>query len=124
MDARQQARSSRKQELLLELSELMIEEQVEEGVFLGTPHFSVIELAAIKLGNDLSRKVQERGAREVAASCESHAPCPTCQSPCPVEFTDRKVTGVSGPINLTETKSHCRKCRRSFFPSAGGDGTE
>ena len=37
MDAKTETRQTRKQELLLELAELMVEEQVEEGVFLGTP---------------------------------------------------------------------------------------
>ena len=36
MDAAQQARSEKKKELLIQLAELMIEEQVEEGVFLNT----------------------------------------------------------------------------------------
>lgn len=56
MDAAQQARSKKKKELLIQLAELMIEEQVEEGVFLNTPHYSIIELAAANLGRELSRE--------------------------------------------------------------------
>ncbi len=37
MDAAEQARQSKKQELLKQPAELMVEEQVEQGVFLGTP---------------------------------------------------------------------------------------
>lgn len=122
MDAAQQARSEEKQELLMRLAELMIEEQVEEGVFLGTPHFSIIELAAANLGRELSREAQSRAAREIAANFEQKADCPTCNWSCDVRSQGRQVTSISGPIDLTETVADCPKCRRSFFPSACGDG--
>jgi hypothetical protein len=118
MDAVQQTRSEEKQELLMRLAELMIEEQVEEGVFLGTPHFSIIELAAANLGRELSREAQQRAAREIAANYEQQADCPTCNSSCDVRNEQRQVTSISGPIDLTETVADCPKCRRSFFPSA------
>ena len=122
MDASQDARARRKEELLTELAELMIEEQVEQGVFLGTPHYSVIERAAMKLGRDLSRQSQERAAREVAARCDTEATCPTCQSRCPVKIQERDVTSVDGRLRLTEAMAECLHCRRSFFPSAGSNG--
>jgi len=122
MDAAQQTRQSRKQELLLELAELMIEEQVEQGVFLNTPHYSVIELAAMNLGRELSREAQQRGAREIAASCDTRATCPTCRTACDVRVETRNVTSLSGSVELAESVADCPKCRRSFFPSAGGDG--
>lgn len=122
MDASTEARESRKKELLRELAELTIEEQVEEGVFLGTPHYSVIELTAINLGRELSREAQQRASREIAATCKSQAACPTCKAVCEVRVEKRDVTSLSGPVELTETVADCPKCRRSFFPSAGGDG--
>ena len=122
MDATGESRNRKKKELLTELAEIMIEEQVEEGVFLGTPHYSVIERAAVTLGHQLSRQAQERAAREVAANCEPQAACPTCQTGCRVEISKRSLTSVSGPVELTESVAHCQKCRRSFFPSAGCDG--
>lgn len=122
MDAEKHTRQGRKKELLLELAELMIEEQVEEGVFLGTPHYSVIELAAVNLGRELSREAQQRASREVAANCASQAACPTCKTACDVGIVKREVTSISGPVELAETVADCPKCRRSFFPSAGGDG--
>ena len=123
MDAARQARDRKKNDLLAQLAELMIEEQVEEGVFLNTPHYSVIELAAVNLGRELSREAQQRAAREVAANCEPHAVCPTCHSPCDVEIKERQVTSISGPVKLTEATAHCHKCRRFFFPSASCNGT-
>lgn len=122
MDANQEARQQRKQELLRELAELQTEEMVEEGVFLGTPHYSIIEMQATTLGRELSRKAQERGAREVAANCNPKAACPTCQSPCQVETKKRQVTSRDGPVELTETVCRCQKCRRSFFPAASRPG--
>ena len=122
MDAAQQARERRRKELLAELAELMIDEQVEQGVFLETPHYSVIERAAMKLGRDLSRQAQERGSREVAANCDAEAACPTCQGACPVETKKREVTSTDGPVELTEAVAFCRSCKRSFFPSAGRVG--
>jgi len=122
MDADLEARQGEKQQLLARLAELQIEEMVEEGVFLETPHYSIIELQAATLGRELSRKAQQRGAREVAANCDAQATCPTCQSSCQVETKERPVTSIDGPVELVETVAHCRKCRRSFFPSTSGDG--
>lgn len=124
MDAAQQAREQEKQQLLTRLAELMVEEQKEEGLFLGTPHYSIIERYAMKLGRDLSRQAQERGAREVAANCSAEVACPECGTVCAVEFQKRKVASTDGPVELTEAVAFCRPCRRSFFPSAGrpGDG--
>ncbi len=118
MDAARKAREAKKKELLNQLAELMIEEQVEQGVFLETPHYSIIERQAVTLGRELSRKAQERGAREIAANCAPQAVCPRCQTMCRVDTKTRRVTSLDGPVELTETIAHCRRCRRSFFPSA------
>lgn len=122
MDASKEARAERRKELLNELAELLVEEQVEEGLFLGTPHFSVIETAAVNLGNQLSRNAQERAAGEIAAGCNSTAPCPVCESACEVAAKKREVSSTSGVLKMVESVAYCRQCRRSFFPSASGDG--
>lgn len=122
MDARSQARETRKQELLRELSELMTEEQVEAGLFLETPHYSIIERQAINLGRELSRKAQERAAREVAANCDVHADCPECGASCEVTHEARTVNSLDGPVELLEPLAHCSRCRRDFFPSTRRDG--
>lgn len=122
MDVAKEARERKKKELLLELAELMIQDQVEDGVFLGTPHYSVIEIAAMNLGRELSQKAQERAAREVAANCEAQAACPRCQTLCDVRVQKREVASLSGPLELAETVADCPQCQRSFFPSTGGVG--
>jgi len=122
MDAARQARQEEKERLLARLAELAVEEQVEQGVFLETPHYSIIELTARRLGRELSQQAQQRAAREVAAQCPAEAECPTCGLSCGVEMKDRRVTSIDGPVELSEPVAHCRQCRRSFFPSASSDG--
>jgi len=122
MDASEQGRERKKRELLRELAELHLEEMAEAGDFDQTPHFGAIERTASELGKRLSREVQERAAREVAAGCPPQSACPTCGAICEVATQQRTVTGMDGPIELTESVAHCRRCRRSFFPSADGVG--
>lgn len=119
MDAAQKVRQERKQKLLKELAEIVTQEQVEEGLFLGTPHYSVIELQAMKLGQELAQQAQERAMREVAANCDTEVACPTCQRMCPVQTKVREVTSITGEVEVAESVAHCTRCRRSFFPSAG-----
>jgi len=122
MDAGSQARQQRKRQLLQELAELHIEEMVEAGDFDQTPHFGAIERATSALGKQLSRTALERASREVAADCTPRAPCPTCGASCEVTTKRRTAKSLDGPIELTEAVAECRRCRRSFFPSADGDG--
>jgi len=119
MDAATQDRQALKKELLRQLTELLVEEQVEQGVFLETPHYSLIERQAHLLGRELSQQAQARSAREIAAQCAAQVPCPTCQTPCPTQTQTREVRSLDGPVELTEVVGDCPACRRSFFPSAG-----
>jgi hypothetical protein len=122
MEAENQARQQRKRELLRELAELHLEDMEEAGNFDQTPHFGVIERAASELGKQLSRETMERASREVAAGGEAQALCPTCGTVCDVTVRRRTVKSMDGPVELTEAVAECRRCRRSFFPSADGDG--
>ena len=89
---------------------------VEQGSKI--PHFDQIEQPAHQLGKRLSRMIQSDRIREVAANGLNDAPCPTCGRKCRVEISEREVGSVDGPIEITETVANCRRCRRSFFPSA------
>lgn len=82
------------------------------------PHFDEIEIPAHDLGKKLSRAIQEERAREVALQELGRVYCPDCKKQCRVEIEPRKVHSMDGPIELTEPVAHCRRCRRSFFPSA------
>jgi hypothetical protein len=83
-----------------------------------TPHYDDIEKPAHALGQHFSRLIQTQRAREVAAGRLQDAPCPECQKVCRVDSKKRTVNSMDGPVELTETVAHCRRCRRSFFPSA------
>lgn len=123
MDAARQNREAKKKGLLQQLAQLEIEEMVEQGVFLGTPHYSLLERRAIALGRQLSREAQERATREVVANSSVEANCPTCGATCRLQTQSRSVASLDGPVKLTEATAHCDRCRRSFFPSACGNGT-
>jgi len=123
MDAKSQARQERIRQLLRELAELHLEEMGEAGNFDQTPHFGVLERSASEFGKQLSRETLERASREAVAGGEPQAPCPTCGAICEVTPRCRTVTSTDGPVELTEAVADCRRCRRSFFPSADGDGT-
>lgn len=82
------------------------------------PHFDEIEIPAHDLGKKFSRAIQEERAREVALQELGRVYCPDCKKQCRVEIEPRKVHSMDGPIELTEPVAHCRRCRRSFFPSA------
>ena len=123
MDAKSQARQQRIGQLLRELSELRVEEMVEAGDFAQTPHYGAIERAAVGLGKQLSREIQERASREAVTDGPAQSSCPTCGTLCDVTTWDRTVKSIDGPVALTEAVAECRQCRRSFFPSAYVDGT-
>ena len=118
MDAKQLAREAEKKQLLQRLSQLMVEEQADQGTFLGVPHFSVIEAAARRLGGDLSRACQERAAAEVAAGSPATVACPDCGREASLSTSKRPVASIDGDIQLAEAVAHCPSCRRDFFPSA------
>jgi hypothetical protein len=86
------------------------------------PHFDQIELPAHDTGKRLSRAIQEERAREVALKQLGRFYCPDCKKQCRVEIEPRSVTSMDGPIELTEPVAHCRRCRRSFFPSTHQNG--
>lgn len=81
-------------------------------------HYSQIEAAAHQTGNRLSRQIQTRAAREVAAQAPAQASCPDCGVACRTEVAVRELTSIDGPVELSETAAFCDRCRRSFFPSA------
>jgi hypothetical protein len=76
-------------------------------------------MPAHDVGQRLSRMVQQDRAGELLAAHATETTCPECRNKCPVEPRSRQVTSVDGPVEIVETVAHCRRCRQSFFPSAG-----
>jgi hypothetical protein len=121
MDAKEKRLKENLELCLKEATRLAAEIQaLEQGDEV--PHFDQIELSAHSLGQRFSRGIQEERAREVALRELGRVYCPDCKKQCRVEIEPRPVTSIDGPIELTEPVAHCRRCRRSFFPSAGKNG--
>lgn len=121
MDAKETQLKEKLEYHLAEATRVAAEIQaLEQGD--GVPHFDQIELPAHALGQRFSRGIQEERAREVALKELGRVYCPDCKKQCRVEIEPREVTSIDGPIELTEPVAHCRRCRRSFFPSAGPNG--
>jgi len=118
MDAVKLERDKEINGLLRRLSELLIEEQREQGVYQQTPHLCDLESASLALGQRLSCVSLTRAVREVAAESDTHADCPTCGARCLLTTSTRSVKSVSGSIDVIEPMGHCPACRRNFFPSA------
>ena len=118
MDAVKPEREQEIVELLGRLSELLVEEQREQGVYEQTPHLCELECASLALGQRLSRVSLTRAVAEAAAESDVQAACPTCGEQRPVMTKSRTVQSVSGPIDAIEPVGHCPACRRDFFPSA------
>ena len=118
MDAAYDLLEQRKLRLLEQVVEIEVQQQRQHGLLDKVPHFSEIEQAGQNLGRFLSRLSQSRLAHEVAAGEGAAAACPTCGESCPVEVVKRTVTGLDGPIEVTEPMADCPACRRAFFPSA------
>lgn len=117
MDAKQVRLERKLADLLKETSEVAAQLQaVQQGE--GTPHYDQIELPAHDVGQQLSRMIQSSRASDVAAEQASHVDCPDCGRACRVETRRRQVHSMDGPLELIETVAACRRCRRSFFPSA------
>lgn len=83
----------------------------------GPVHYRLIEAAAHQAGNRLSRQIQTRVAREIVVEASSQAACPACGAACRVETAVRQLTSMDGPVELSEARAFCSRCRRSFFPA-------
>lgn len=118
MDDKTQKLKEKLDRLLREAAEAAAELQAAERGAGQPVHFSQIEAAAHQVGSQLSCRIQERTARELAADVPQEAPCPTCGTLCRLNITRRTVHSTDGPLDLWEPHGHCTRCRRDFFPSA------
>lgn len=116
MDAKQAELEGKLTEILKRAADVACQIQsAEQGP--GTPHYDEIELPAHEVGQRLSRMVQENRVGDVATEQGAEIDCPDCGRCCRVEVHQRTIHSMDGPVELVETVAHCRRCRRSFFPS-------
>ena len=80
-----------------------------DGTVAGVPHYSVIELHAHELGQQLSRQIQQRQRNEVAADELRQHPCPDCRTNCDVTANTREVGSIDGKLELQEIVGYCHK---------------
>lgn len=118
MDAQQTALQEEKKRLLQRLAEIEVQQQRQQGLFDSIPHFSVLETAARRLGQELSCLTQQRAAGEVAATSQAMSACPQCGHDAAIKLSKRTVHSLDGPVEMLEPVAHCSACRRAFFPSA------
>ena len=118
MDAQRTVLQAEKDRLLQRLAEIEVEQQRQQGLFDSVPHFSVLETAAHRLGQELSRLTQQRAAGEVAAASPATSTCPQCEQNAAIKMSKRTVHSLDGPVEVLEPVAYCPACRRTFFPSA------
>jgi len=122
MDGNSEKLKEKLDRLLRETAAAAAELQAAERGAGKPVHFSQIEAAAHQVGSQLSCRIQERTARELAAEVPQEAPCPVCGTLCRLNIERRTVSSTDGPLDLWEPHGHCTRCRRDFFPSAGSVG--
>ena len=118
MEDRQAAVVQKLQDLLKQTADAAVELSRLDGTVKGVPHYSVIELHAHELGQQLSRQIQQRQMNEVAADQLRQHPCPGCGTNSEVTASRREVGSIDGQLELQEIDGYCRKCRRFFFPES------
>jgi uncharacterized protein with PIN domain len=120
MDARIAGLQEKLRGLLHDAAEVAVELDQRTGVIKGVPHYSVIELRAHELGEQLSRTVQQRQMAEIVANQATQGQCPSCGTACELQPWRRpeELTSIDGKVSLQELKGYCPRCRRAFFPSA------
>lgn len=92
------------------------------GVDLESMTFALIEQFGHGIGRDLAAAVEkglaERQAEILNTAHGQQYDCPHCGRPCRAEPGNRRLTTLDGEVEFSEPKCHCRRCRRTFFPSA------
>ena len=109
MDGRTDQLREKLNRLILEAAEASVELDRADGTIQGVPHYSVIELRAHELGQQLSRKIQERQMAETVASETTKCKCPDCGTRCELVAKKRAVKSIDGQIELQDL--------HSWFPS-------
>ena len=122
MDGAMTAMKEKLDRLLKEAAQVSVALDRADGTITGVPHYSVIEARAHELGQQLSREIQARQMGELVAGRTATAPCPKCRARCELDFKERTVTSIDGPVEIQELQGYCPDCRRAFFPRQGDTG--
>src|SRR5260370_10298636 len=88
--------------LLTEAAEVSVALDRANGTIRGVPHYSLIELRAHELGQQLSRQVQRRHLDEMMSQQAATVACPGCGTYCHLPPVERTVTSIDGVVPLPE----------------------
>jgi hypothetical protein len=122
MDVAMAAMKEKLNRLLKEAAQVSVALDRADGTITGIPHYSMIEARAHELGQQLSREIQARQMGELVAGRTATALCPKCRARCDLDFKERTVTSIDGPVEIQELQGYCPDCRRAFFPRQGDTG--
>jgi len=109
-------------DLLEEAAQVSVALDRANGTIQGVPHYSIIEGRAHELGQQLSRRIQERQMAEIVAAQVTKGTCPGCGRRRDLIPIKRPVTSVDGTVTLQELQGYCVSCRKAFFPATGDAG--
>lgn len=102
----------------------LMRELLLEEVAAGELSIDDIEEAMVELGDAVAREYARLALARQNADPPDQAPCPDCGQACEhAGQREREILTRRGPVPIGEAKYHCRKCRRSFFPSDCAAGT-
>lgn len=104
--------------LFQELVQALVQERIEGGeIEIDSMKFAQMELLGHGLGKELASRVQQALVASQAEQMPTVFRCPTCGRECQAETKPKTIQSLDGETELAEVCCHCRKCRRSFFPS-------
>ncbi len=106
---------------LREFAMKLISEQSPREGQPGVPLFTLLEDAAVAIGDAFTEELIEQ---ELSRHCEDGCDCPQCgQRGLRKGERERSVQTRRGKVKFTEPVLYCPRCRRDFFPSIGSDGS-
>jgi hypothetical protein len=107
------------EEIFEELVQALVEERIEgEEIEIDSMKFHEMELLGHGLGKELAGRVQQALVARQGEQMPRVFRCPKCGQECASVRKPKAIQSLDGEFELTEVRCHCRKCRRSFFPSA------
>lgn len=117
------AKSKRSNNLLQQLVQSLIDDGVTADTFdLDSMPFAEMEMFGHGLGKLVAAEIQqaltEHQATRMNAQAGDQYDCPQCGRTCAVESASRTLKTLDGDVEFAEPKCVCKKCRKSFFPSA------
>lgn len=113
------ASKKRSEVLAAQLVEALVDEQESsDEVSLDQMTYALIEKLGHELGQDLSRQVQAALVSRQRERAEPPSSCPECGGRLKHAAKFRELKSVDGPVAIEEQACFCRRCRRTFFPSA------